>query len=47
MHICIYIYIYIKLTKRHLKYSYVSIFTSLLCAENETENVKHICNHIK
>ena len=36
----IYIYIYIKSATRHLKYSYISIFTNLLGTDNETKSVK-------
>ena len=36
----------IKSMTRHLKYSYISIFTNLLQTDNETKNVKTIYNHI-
>ena len=32
----------IKSTTRHLKYSYISIFTNLLRTDNETKSVKPI-----
>ena len=36
----------IKSTMRHLKYSYISIFTNLLWTDNEMKSVKPIYNHI-
>ena len=36
----------VKSTTRHLKYSYISIFTNLLRTDNETKSVKPIYNHI-
>ena len=36
----------IKSTRRHLKYSYILIFTNLLRTDNELKSVKPIYNHI-
>ena len=36
----------IKFTTRHLKFSYISIFTNLLRADNEMKSVKTICSYI-
>ena len=37
---------YKKVITRHLKYSYMSIFTNLLRSDNETKSVKPIYKHI-
>ena len=36
----------INSTTRHLKYSYISIFTNLLGTDNETKSVKPIYKYI-
>ena len=36
----------IKSTTRHLKFSYISIFTNLLWTDNEMKSVKTIYNYV-